>query len=366
VSGSLRQGGTLQSPGNEGRLEVIDFLRGVAIFEMLVTHYAVYLPRGAEKLIDYTETAMALFVLLAGFVVGWGYGKFEREPLRQSWVVWKRALRVLVIQYLMILTLGVPLYLMGFPGVGANQSLAVFIVQSMAFLNQIGLLHILPTFIPLFAISPAILLALSRGWDLPLMLLSLGLFCIGHFHPHLLDLGEPTIFPFLLFQLYFVAGSLLGKRARLSGSLPPRQPQRWLVASGLILLASMLLVHGKRVPAALISTHPLNLFGLAYHVPIIATVWLASIVYWPRLRPLRVTALVSRFGRHALLAFVLHVYLAEALAVLNYVVICPPAVNYALILASVALMNGLVHRYELSESMPRPPKWIRVAKALFK
>jgi hypothetical protein len=356
----------LQAPASLTRLELIDFLRGVAIFEMLAAHYAGYLPRGVEKLIDYTETAMALFVLLAGFMVGWGYRKFARDPAGETKVVWKRALRVLAIQYLMILTLGVPLYLLGLPGVGTNQSLPVFIVQSMAFLNQIGLLHILPTFIPLFAVSPAILLALSRGWDRLMMLLSLGIFCVGHFHPYMLDFGEPTIFPFLQFQLYFVVGSVLGKRTKLTGAVPPRKPRRWLLISGLILLATMLLVHGKVVPSSLISTHPLNLFGLAYHVPIIATVWLVSVGYWQNLRQLRATAFISRFGRHALLAFVVHVYLAKALIVLNYMVPCPRAANYALILASIAVMNSLVHRYELSQSVARPPRWTRVAKTLFR
>ena len=80
--------------------------------------------------------------------------------------------------------------------------------------NQIGLLHILPTFIPLFAISPAVLFALARGWDGGLLLVSMALFCVGHFHPHLLDLGQPTIFPFILFQLYFVMGCVLGKLTR--------------------------------------------------------------------------------------------------------------------------------------------------------
>ena len=101
---------------SESRLEVIDFLRGIAIVEMLSTHYAVYFPLVLAKVIDYTETAMPLFVLLAGLIVGWGYRKFEHDPGGQTWIVWRRALRVLVIQYLMILTLGVPLTGWACPG----------------------------------------------------------------------------------------------------------------------------------------------------------------------------------------------------------------------------------------------------------
>jgi hypothetical protein len=356
----------LQSQVSESRLEVIDFLRGIAIVEMLSTHYAVYFPTVLAKLIDYTETAMPLFVLLAGLMVGWDYRKFERDPGSQTRIVWKRALRVLVIQYLMILTLAVPLYLLGMPGVGNGQSLGAFLLQSMFFLNQIGLLHILPTFVPLFAIGPAVLFALSRGWDGALLLISVALFCVGHIHPYLLDFGEPTIFPFILFQLYFVVGCMLGKRTRQKGALPPERPKRWAVVSVVLLLASLLVVHGKFVPAQFISIHPLNLFGLLYELPLIATVWLVSLIMLPNLKRVWGYEYVGRFGRHALLAFVLHVYLAKALAVLNFLAAPPSWVNYVLILISILIMNAIVKRYEVSRNMEPVPTWVRAAEGLFK
>jgi hypothetical protein len=356
----------LQAQVNENRLEVIDLLRGIAIVEMLSTHYAVYFPPTLAKLIDYTETAMPLFVLLAGVIVGWGYRKFEPDPRGQTWVVWRRALRVLAIQYLMILTLGLPLYWLSMPGVGNGQSMGEFVFQSMFFLNQIGLLHILPTFIPLFVIAPLVLLALSRGWDAALLLISGALFCIGHVHPHLLDLGEPTIFPFILFQLYFVAGCVLGKSTRQRGAPPPQRPQKWALVSFLLLLASMLVAHGKVLPAHRISTHPLNLFGLLYELPLISTIWLVSLAMLPMLKRIWGYASVARFGRHALLSFVIHVYLATALAVLNYLAPPAPWVNYVLILVSVVIMNEIVKRYELGRAKERVPVWVRAAEGLFK
>jgi hypothetical protein len=356
----------LQASVNENRLEVIDFLRGIAIVEMLSTHYAVYFPAAVAKLIDYTETAMPLFVLLAGVIVGWGYRKFETDPRGQSWIVWRRALRVLAIQYLMILTLGLPLYWLGMPGVGDGQSAGEFLFESMFFLNQIGLLHILPTFVPLFAIAPLVLFALSRGWEVPLLLISMALFCVGHFHPHLLDLGQPTIFPFILFQLYFVVGCVLGKATRQRGAPPPLRPRSWALASFVLLLVSMLIAHGKVLPAHMISTHPLNLFGLLYQLPLISTVWLVSLAMLPILKRIWGYACVARFGRHALLSFVIHVYLAMALAVLNYLSQPPPWVNYVLILLSVLIMNEIVKRYELGRSRVLVPLWVRAAEGLFK
>ena len=356
----------MQSQVSESRLEGIDFLRGIAIVEMLATHYAPYFPLVLAKLIDYTETAMPLFVLLAGVMVGWGYRKFQRDARGESWIVWRRALRVLAIQFLMIFTLGVPLYWLGMPGIGNDQSLAEFVFRSMFFLNQIGLLHILPTFVPLFVISPAVLLALSRGWDGALLLVSAALFCVGHFHPHLLDLGQPTIFPFILFQLYFVTGCVLGKATRQQNALPPVRPQKWALAALGVLLTSMLLVHGKILPAHLISTHPLNFFGLLYELPLIATVWTTSLAALPHLKRLWGYTWIVRFGRHALLAFVIHVYLAKALTVLNHFAPPPSWVNYVLIFLSILILNTIVKRYELGRSMKPVPTWVRATEGLFK
>jgi hypothetical protein len=356
----------LQPQLSESRLEVIDFLRGIAIVEMLATHYAVYLPPVLAKLIDYTETAMPLFVLLAGLMVGWDYRKFEHDPGGQTRIVWRRALRVLVIQYLMILTLALPLYLLGTPGIGNDQTLGEFLLRSMLFLNQVGLLHILPTFVPLFAIGPAVLFALSRGWDGILLLISVTLFCVGHIHPYLLDIGEPTIFPFILFQLYFVMGCMLGKRTRQKGALPPERPKTWATVSVGLLIASQLLVHSKVIPVQFVSTHPLNFFGLLYELPLIATVWLVAMIIQPNLKSVWGYAGVARFGRHALLAFVIHVYLAKTLAVLNYIAPPPSWVNYVLILFSILIMNAIVERYEVGRKTEPVPTWVRAAQGLFK
>lgn len=357
---------TSSPAARQSRLELIDFLRGVAIIEMLAAHYADYLPPRIGHWVSDLETAMALFVVLAGFMVGYGYRKFAARPGEESWVVWQRALRVVAIQYLLIVTIGIPSHLAGLPGYGNGQTLGVFVFQSLTFLNQIGLLHILPTFVPLFLVSPAILWALARGWELPLLLVSAGVFCVGHLRPHLLDLGAPTIFPFVLFQFYFVCGSLLGKQCKLHGELPPRAPGRWLMVSCALMLATMLLVHAHYIPAHLIGTHPLNLLGLLYQAPILATIWLGSRLLWPQIRGAWAVSLIERFGRHALLAFVIHVFLAKALGLLNYLASPPPWMNYLLIAISVLLINLALSAYERDRASENPRSWTRAMHVLFR
>ena len=154
----------------------------------------------------------------------------------------------------------------------------------MFFLNQIGLLHILPTFVPLFAIGPAVLFALSRGWDGALLLISMALFCVGHFHPHLLDFGQPTIFPFHFVSTLFRDGLCAGEGHQTARCATSEAAAK--VGAGVVRTAAD--EHAARpreiLPAHLISTHPLNLFGLLYQLPLIATVWLVSLVMLPKLK----------------------------------------------------------------------------------
>jgi len=348
------------------RLELIDFLRGIAILEMLVTHFSTYFPPLASKVITYTETAMALFVLLAGFMVGRECQKFAMSPKRQTIVLWKRALRIVIVQCVIIVTVGVPLHLLGMPGAGVGESLSEFLARSVTLQNQIGLIHILPTFIPLFAVSPLILWALSRNLNAAVLTVSVALFCLGHYRPYLLDLGDPTIFPFLLFQLYFVIGCTLGTYSSIRHSVELEHPKRWFAFSVALLAASMFVVHSKVLPPGLVSTHPLNLFGLAYHVPIILALCLFSMSYLSVLQRVWGYSLVTRFGRHALLAFVLHLYLAKVIGVLNHFATVPAALNYILVLASVAAMDAAIRSYEARRTRPDPPGWTRAVGALFR
>jgi hypothetical protein len=348
------------------RLELIDFLRGIAVLEMCVTHFSGYLPPIADKIIPYIETAMALFVVLSGFMVGWELPKFSAAQRQQTAVIWKRALRIAVIQFVIVMTLGLTLHLVAIPGAGVGEPLSVFLLRSLTLQNQIGLIHILPTFIPLFLVAPLILWALTRHWDWLVLVVSIGIFCVGHYQPYLLDIGDPTVFPFVLYQLYFVIGCLIARRCRDAGRIELAHPKRWLLVAASALTIAMVLVHGKLTPPGLVVIHPVNLFGLAYQLPILATVWLGAMAYLTELRRFPGYALVLQFGRHALLAFVIHVYLAKAIGVANYFSSIPGVVNYVLIVASVMVMSALIDLYERTQTHALVPAWARFVRALFR
>jgi hypothetical protein len=348
------------------RLDLVDFLRGIAILEMVVAHFARYFPPTVGKTIGYSETAMALFVLLAGFVVGWQQPQFEREPRAQTLGLWNRALRVYIAQALLILAVGLPLHLAGVPLHDGQFDSGQFLWRSFTFQNQIGLLHILPTFIPLFLVSPLILLCLWHGAAALLLAASVALFAWGVWSPHALDVGDPTIFPFLLFQAYFVAGCLIGYGAQRAGTLTPRHAARLAMISLAWLLMVIAVVHGHVVPPGSLRFHPLNLTGFVYHVSILAALWLGCTALWPRIQSHALTAVVLRFGRHALLTFVLHVIFAKGLEAAHDFAVLPRWVDYLVVFGSLPLTWMILVAYERRVRTTAPPLWARGVRYLFR
>jgi hypothetical protein len=348
------------------RIEVIDFLRGFAIIEMIMSHVAGYFPTVLAELVGYTETAMALFVLLAGFMIGRhylpGYLRGQRRTARR---LWGRALQILMIQYIIIATVNIPLHLIGYGSVGREEPLWLFVFKSATFMNQIGIVHILPIFIPLFLVSPFILHLFKAKLDWLVFVLSAALFAVGNFSPHLLDLGEPAVFPFPVIQIWFVAGCAWGKAAYTSGKLAPRALNRWLIASCAGLILTMTLYHGKIFPGRLVSLFPLNIFGLLYQAPIITTLLLGTMRFWRVIRAMPFYPWIALLGRHALVAFVLHLYCAKAIGLLNSFTAVPPFLNYVLILASISFTILLLGRYE-RQNRSHPTRGVRALDALFR
>jgi len=357
---------SLSEPKHSGRMEAIDFLRGFAILEMFASHFDIFFPSLLAKLIDYTETAMALFVLLAGFMIGRQYfPAFLRDPWRITRRLWIRALQICVVQYIIIATVNIPLHIIGYERVGRGEGLLLFVFKSAAFLNQIGIVHILPTFIPLFLMSPLILFLFRARLDWVVYAASICMFTVGNVRPHLFDLGDPAIFPIIVIQIYFIAGCAWGRWAYGNGRLEPRALNGWFIASCAAFIAVMILVRGKIVPGRIISFHPLNVFGLLYQAPIILTVVLGTLRFWRPIRSMFFYPWIALLGRHALLAFVLHLYCVKAVGVLNFLASVPAFANYLLVLASVALVILVLGRYE-SHDRTDGGRWVRALDAVFK
>jgi hypothetical protein len=334
------------------RDRIIDLFRGIAIIDMIFVHFSEYFPFLVGKVLSHTDIAMEGFVLLSGFMVGRHYyEKYLGNGKRVTRRLLIRALQILLVQYVLIYTINLPLYYLVYEKIREAESLSNFLLKSMLLLNQIGIMHILPTFVPLFLISPVILYLLRKKLDFVVIWSSIFLFAIGNIYPYGLDIGEKTIFPFILWQIYFVAGCFLGRIAYAKNKIGPKNINKYLYASMLLFLSAMFIKHGKVIPPALTSKFPLNALGLLYGSSILFVAYAFILRYWDVF--LKKIVLFSYyfplFGRHSLLVFVLHVYTAKILLFINYSYSVNIYLNYLLISLSVMAIFKIIHYYETAE-----------------
>lgn len=313
----------------KGRNDLLDFIRGLSIVDMILVHYSDLLNLlpvvNLGKIIRYSDFAIEGFTLIAGFAVGQHYfGQFKQDKAGVIRRLIERVIEILKVYYLFVLTISIPLAFLVGSRITKADSVGVFVTKSLLFLNQVQLLHILPTFIPLFLLAIPILYLLQKGQDTVVMAASVGLFAVGNLYPHPFPFGEKAIFPVILWQIYFVIGILLGKRYQSgSGTLYSGKIKVHLsVAVSLFLLMVLVYFGHLWFPAwgelrmeygLIVRKFPLNYLGFLYHGSILYLVWCAASLFWEFFKDTRIFRIFLSFGRNSLSVFIIHVYFAMAL-----------------------------------------------------
>lgn len=307
------------------RQQIVDFVRGLAILDMMLVHYSAWFDEvqlgSLGKVIRFTDFAVEGFVLLAGYIVGSRYfDKFQTDKASVVRTLLRRALGVVSIQYIMIVTLSVPMALIVGRTLTGPDTVVQFAMKSFFFLNQVPLLHILPTFIPLFLLSIPLLYALTRDLDAVVLGLSVCVFALGQWHPYFpLSSVEKSIFPPILWQVYLVLGALVGKHQRVIGAFLRRYGRLNLLAALCLCIMMMLVYHGHHAMVwwgellqqnqLVVRKFPLNWFGLLYHGSILYLVVSTTAVAWNGLKRHKVVlSSVISLGRNSLALFIIHVY----------------------------------------------------------
>lgn len=320
----------------DNRIEIVDFLRGLVIIDMMLVHYCDYInifpSFNIAKIINYSDFAIDGFILLFGFMIGCRYyAEFIIDKKSVIKRLFHRVLQVIMIQYMMIITISLPLAVFIGKEFTRGEPADLFIAKSLLFLNQVGLLHILPTFIPLLLLSIPVLYLLKNGCDVILAIMSLILFAMGHIDPYLFSIGEKTIFPIILWQIIFVIGVLLGKKSHENSKIIPDNILPHLIIASIIFIMVAIVYHGHHLIPALatlrsdynvrVSKFPLNYLGMLYYGSIVYFIYCFTILSWKRIASIKVMHLtIMLFGRHSLLVFVIHVYFAYAIVWTNYYV----------------------------------------------
>jgi hypothetical protein len=334
----------------------IDVLRGVAIFDMILVHYAGNFPGWISKLIVYHDVAMEGFLLLSGIVVGLHYlPQFVENRREAGRKIYLRTFKLLLIQYIMIITVSLPEVLLR-NGEVHCQEMTMFLLRSFTFVNQIGLIHILPTFIPLFILTPLFLYLLSRNSDWILFLGSAAIFLIAQKNPYIFDYDDRTTFPVVLWQIYFVGGCCLGKMALRRGSSLPKNPlQLFAISLGLI-TAGLFARHSTSLCPCIttvmerhsiaIQRFPLNAYGLVWGLTLWLFIYSTIALLWPATKNTGVAAFLALLGRNSLMTFVLHVYFAKTISVIHFLFGSNRVVGYVGILMNIGITYYLLLKYE--------------------
>ena len=319
------------------RNKIIDFLRGIVILDMMAVHYSKYfniIPNiNISKLIGYTDFAIEGFIILSGFMVGnYYFEKFKKDKKAVIRRLLNRTFEIIKIQYLMILTISLPLAITMGNMVTQSDTTISYIIKSLLFLNQVPLLHILPTFIPLFLIAIPILYLLEKDMDFLVLLISITFFIIGNFYPYLFnisDIRDKTIFPVILWQIYFVIGVILGKKSYLRGNELPTKILPHFILSIVIFSILSFWYFGHHIYPYLggikdmhnitVKKFPLNILGLFYHGSILYIIFCIIILLWRYINGYNALfRTLTLLGRYSLLAFVIHVYFFRILDFINY------------------------------------------------
>ena len=162
------------------------------------------------------------------------------------------------------------------------------------------------------------------------------------------ELGDKTIFPFILWQIYFVGGCFLGKETYQKQKISPQNISNWFLISIPILFLAMFIKHGKMIPPTLTSKFPLNALGLFYGTAILIVIYTFTLKYWGLfLGKIKLfNSYVPTFGRNSLLAFVIHVYTAKIILVLNSFYNLNYYTNFLLIAVSIILIYLIIKFHE--------------------
>ena len=300
----------------EERNKVIDVYRGVVILNMIILHFSNYFqnPKWLRVIVNNMDFAAEGFIFISGYLIGMHYyGRFVLDAKEVTRRMLFRAFRLVIIQYIIIITITIPYYF--FFDLKDKHEVANFAIKSFLFLNQIPVIHILPTFIPFFLISPILLILLRTKFDYVLAILSVILFILGSNNIINLEIGEKAIFPFLLWQIFFVFGCLWGKISYRGFNLSKKKLIYWsLILFSICILMkyggyfncindikSSLNIYPKKFP--------LNIYGVIYGGAFLLFLYMLITTTWGIISRHNILLdFLFKIGRNSFLVFVMHVY----------------------------------------------------------
>ena len=325
---------------------------------MLLVHFSYIFPDILQKIFIYHDVAIDGFILVSGYTVGkYSLPTFIRHPWTGGKQLLIRTIKLYLVNASLVCTVGLIQFVMTntkvFP-----ENILMFLADSLLFKNQIGLLHILPTFILLYLYSPLILLLISQGFSYLVILGSALFFFLGINDPLIFNYGAPTIFPVVIWQVFFVVGIFLGKNDILDSQLLKSSN----IFLFLLVIFFVVLLSVRHAPAYnqtfyrfLLNFNleykkfTLNLTGILFGLSTLFLISSLLVRFWENVEKFSCIFIISIMGKNALFAFFVHVFLAKISEIMTFNYKAITFYTYAII-----IVNILVYIYLL----PDIDKWL--------
>jgi hypothetical protein len=299
----------------------LDFWRGLCLIDMLLVHLVhqgMHLGESANLWIgEYTRFAAGGFVFIAGFSINRIFLPRARDPQRRKatyWALWKRAGVILLVHF----TAEVGFLSMWPMFAGVHFRYAWQPVWGIVTLR--GGYDLLPFYVVMVAMAPAMLELMRRGLWWILAAVSLGLFYYAHYSGCWATNSLPFQHDFypILWQVIFVAGVLCGD------ILPKYDKLR--LATKLILLLLFATAHivlflayyGPNFGIAIHQYVPLEFKKVPLtdgealrYLTLIGTIMIGSDLLWRQLGGSFLASFCERLGRNSLAVYVFHVWIVQ-------------------------------------------------------
>ena len=357
----------------------LDLLRGLAMVVLVVNHVALdsWLHYATEPFLSAAEALVIVSGVVAGMVFGrrwtaWGAGATTRALLRRAFVLYRASVVVVALVGALALVPGLATEALTVAPRGDGTDLYAFDGALRTVLAIVTLeagpwqFNILGFFVAAIAITPALLWLLERGWWPPILVVSWALFLVGRTTlADVLPSQSEHPFPFLIWQVLFVHGIVLGwHRERVALAL--RRVRRPLVTAVLVLaaVATWSRLHEIGLDPSGIdwrefdrehfNKRTLDWGRLITMVAFTAAAYLAFRRFEARAAQ-TVGRLLLPLGRNSFYVFIVHVFLCLAVASLPLLADggFGPAGNTAAQLAILALLWLMIRRRVLFRWIPR-------------
>lgn len=328
----------------------LDLWRGLCLLDMVLVHLAYegidFGPVAGPILLEWTRFAAGGFVFVAGAGVALVFGPKAATPSTRAethGALGRRAAYLLGVHYAATAAFLALLVLRDAQPAPADSGATLGDVLLLREVPHYA--DVLPLYVAMLLLSPALLAALRRGVAWLLAAVSALLFAAGQLAPFALSPRDGETFPILLWQSVFVAGLLFGHLFPRFDRATSRTRARLLFAAwfaaGAVVLASPAGARllGVAMPDLGFRKVPLGPGEWFRYVTLTVAILLSTAALWPRIASARTTPFVLTLGRRSLAVYVAHVFVQAG--VISLAALAPRPAGPGFALLALLLLFGI-------------------------